>query len=237
MTPCRVLLIPALFFLYAAAPVAGQTTVSVLAGVTSARLKAAGADDYKHCGPPRLCPDGSRTGVSLGATVTVPVDPNLGIRLGVAYVQKGASIGVRADDILNAFYADLKLDYIELSALAKASVPGSGGLLYLLAGPTVSFEVRCTTDLTYSLGGDTVESQLGRDYSDVPCSERDYGIGAANTEAVEFAVAGGIGTEFPAGASIRVSVDLLYTLGLVSVLGDSRNRAITLRAGVSLPIR
>ena len=228
MKPCRVLLIPALFFLYAAAPVAGPTTVSVLAGVTSARLKAAGADDYS---------DGSRTGVSLGATVTVPVDPNLGIRLGGAYVQKGASIGVRADDIVNAFYADLKLDYIELAALAKVSVPGSGGFLYLLAGPTVSFEVRCTTDLTYSLGGDTVESQLGHDYSDVPCSERDYGIGAANTEAVEFAVAGGIGTEFPAGASTRVSVDLLYTLGLVSVLGDSRNRAITLRAGVSLPIR
>ncbi len=208
----------------------------MLAGVTSARLKAAGADDYKHCGPPRLCPDGSRTGVSLGATVTVPVDPNLGIRLGGAYVQNGASIGVRAGDIVNAFYADLKLDYIELAALAKASVPGSGGFLYLLAGPTVSFEVRCTTDLTYSLGGDTVESQFGADYSDVPCSERDYGIGAANTEAVEFAVAGGIGTEFPAGASTRVSVDLLYTLGLVSVLGDSRNRAITLRAGVSLPI-
>ena len=228
MKPCRVLLILVLFFLYAAAPVAGQTTVSVLAGVTSARLKAAGADDYS---------DGSRTGVSLGATVTVPVDPNLGICLGGAYVQKGASIGVRAGDIVNAFYADLKLDYIELSALAKASVPGSGGFLYLLAGPTVSFEVRCTTDLTYSLGGDTVESQFGADYSDVPCSERDYGIGAANTEAVEFGVAGGIGTEFPAGASTRVSVDLLYTLGLVSVLGDSRNRAITLRAGVSLPIR
>ena len=133
-------------------------------------------------------------------------------------------------------YADLKLDYIELSALAKARAPGSGGFLYLLAGPTVSFEVRCTTDLTYSLGGDTVEPQLGRDYSDVPCSERDHGIGAANTEAVEFAVAGGIGTEFPVGASTRVSVELLYTLGLVSVLDDSRNRAITLRAGVSLPI-
>ena len=188
MKPCRVLLIPVLLALYAAAPVAGQTAVSVLAGVTSAGLKAADADDDS---------DGSRTGVSLGAAVTVPVVPNLGIRLGGAYVQKGGSIGVRADDIVNAFYADLKLDYIELSALAKASAPGSVGFLYLLAGPTVSFEVRCTTDLTYSLGGDTVEPQLGRDYWDVPCSERDYGIGAANTEAVEFAVAGGIGTEFP----------------------------------------
>ncbi len=131
MKPCRVLLIPVLLALYAAAPVAGQTAVSVLAGVTSAGLKAADADDDS---------DGSRTGVSLGAAVTVPVVPNLGIRLGGAYVQKGGSIGVRADDIVNAFYADLKLDYIELSALAKASAPGSVGFLYLLAGPTVSFE-------------------------------------------------------------------------------------------------
>ena len=116
MKPCRVLLIPVLLALYAAAPVAGQTAVSVLAGVTSAGLKAADADDDS---------DGSRTGVSLGAAVTVPVVPNLGIRLGGAYVQKGGSIGVRADDIVNAFYADLKLDYIELSALAKASAPGA----------------------------------------------------------------------------------------------------------------
>ena len=51
---------------------------------------------------------------SLGAAVTVPVVPNLGIRLGGAYVQ-GGSIG-RADDIVNAFYADLTLDYMELTA-------------------------------------------------------------------------------------------------------------------------
>ena len=43
MKPCRVLLIPVLLALYAAAPVAGQTAVSVLAGVTSAGLKAADA--------------------------------------------------------------------------------------------------------------------------------------------------------------------------------------------------
>lgn len=221
------LLVPVLFSVCAAMPVVGQTTAVVHAGVTSARLEGAGEDDNS---------DGSRIGVSLGGGVTAGVLPNLGIHLGGTYLQKGASIGVLADDIVNAFYADLKLDYIELSALAKSTLPLGAASLHLLAGPTVSFEVRCGTDLTYSLGGDTVESDSGRDYSDVACAERDYGIGVADTEAIEFGVAGGIGTEFPVGVSTRISLDLLYRLGLSAVFGDAKNRTITLRAGVSIPI-
>ena len=225
---CRRLLLPVLVALYAAAPAAGQTAVAVQAGVTSAKLIAADPDDDS---------DGPRRGVSLGAGVTFPVLPSLGLHLGGAYVQKGASIGIRADDILNAFFVDLKLDYIELSALARASVPAGVASLHLLAGPTVAFEARCTTDLTYSLGGNTVESDFGLDYSDVACTERDYGIGAADTGAVEFGGGGGIGAEFPLGASMDVSLDLLYALGLSAVLGDAQTRTIALRAGISVPIR
>ena len=228
--PLRSLLLPVLFALHAAAPAAGQTNLSVHAGITSAKLVAPGADDHDEFS------DGPRRGLSLGAAAIFTVLPSLGLHLGGAYVQKGASIGILADDIVDAFVADLKLDYIELSALAKASIPAGTASLHLLAGPTVSFEVRCTTDLTYSLGGDTVESDFGRDYSDVACAERDYGIGAADTEAVEFGVAGGIGAEFPVGVSTRVSLDLVYTLGLSSVVDDAKNRAVTLRAGVYVPI-
>ncbi|MDE2753971.1 MAG: hypothetical protein OXI83_15470, partial [Gemmatimonadota bacterium] len=72
--------------------------------------------------------------------------------------------------------------------------------------------------------------------SDVACDERDYGIGVADTEAIEFGVAGGIGTDFPVGVSTRVSLDLLYRRGLSEVFADAKNRAITVRAGVSIPI-
>ena len=227
MRPLPALIIPVLFPLCAAMPVVGQTTAVVHTGVTSARLEGAGEDDDSG---------GSRIGVSLGGAVTVGVLPNLGMQLGGTYLQKGASIGVLADDIINAFYADVKLDYIELSALAKAGLPVGGASLHLLAGPTLSVEIRCTADLTYSLGGETVESDSGRDYSDVACAERDYGIGIADTEAIEFGVAGGIGTEFPVGVSTRISLDLLYRLGLSAVFADAKNRAITLHAGVSIPI-
>ena len=227
MKPHLAVLVPVLFSAGAAMPVVGQTTAVVHAGVTSARVEGAGEDDSSG---------GSRIGVSLGGALAVGVLPNLGIQLGGTYIQKGASIDVLADDIVNAFYADVKLDYVELSALAKARFPVGAASLHLLAGPTVSVEVRCATDLTYSLGGDTVESDSGRDYSDVACDERDYGIGVADTEAIEFGVAGGIGTDFPVGVSTRVSLDLLYRRGLSEVFADAKNRAITLRAGVSIPI-
>ena len=227
MRPRPALPVPVLLSLCVAMPLVGQTTVVVHAGVTSARLERAGDDDGSG---------GSGTGVSLGGAVTAGVLPNLGIHLGGTYIQKGASIGVLADDIVNAFYADLKLDHIELSAPAKARLPLGAASLHLLAGPTVSFEVGCTTDLTYTLGGDTVESESGHDYSDVACAERDCGIGVADTEAIEFGVAGGIGTGFAAGMSTGVSLDLLYRLGLSAVFADAKNRTITLRTGVSIPI-
>lgn len=227
MRPRLVLLVPVLLSVGAATPVVGQTTAVVHAGVTSAGVEGAGEDDSS---------DGSRIGVSLGGAVAVGILPNVGIQLGGTYIQKGASIGVLADDIVNAFYADLKLDYVEFSALAKARLPVGAASLHLLAGPTVSVKVRCATDLTYSLGGDTVESDSGRDYSDVACAERDYGIGVADTEAIEFGVAGGIGTDFPVGVSTRVSLDLLYRRGLSTAFANAKNRAITLRAGLSIPI-
>ena len=115
--PLRSLLLPVLFALHAAAPAAGQTNLSVHAGITSAKLVAPGADDHDEFS------DGPRRGLSLGAAAIFTVLPSLGLHLGGAYVQKGASIGILADDIVDAFVADLKLDYIELSALAKASIP------------------------------------------------------------------------------------------------------------------
>lgn len=227
MNRFRSLLLPVIAACCAGTPAAGQTTLSVQAGGTSAKLEASDADDYA---------DGSRRGLSLGAAVTFPIWPNLGFQLGGSYVQKGASIGILADDIVDAFFVDLKLDYVELAALAKASIPAGAASFHLLAGPTIAFEARCTTELTYSLGGDTVESDFGPSYSEMSCAERDYGIGAADTEAVEFGVVGGIGTTVPVGASMGVSLDLLYTLGLSAVLDDTRNRTITLRAGISIPI-
>ena len=227
MNRSRSLLLPVVAACCAGTPAAGQTTLSVQAGGTSTKLEAPDVDDSA---------DGSRMGLSLGAAVTFPVWPNLGFQLGGSYVQKGASIGLLADDIVDAFFVDLKLDYIELAALAKASIPAGAASFHLLAGPTVAFETRCTTELTYSLGGATVESDFGLDYSETSCAVRDYGIGAGDTEAVEFGVVGGIGTAVPLGASMGVSMDLLYTLGLSAVLDDTRNRTITLRAGISIPI-
>ena len=221
------LLLPALATLHAATPAAGQTAISVHAGVTSAELRAEDTEERS---------DGSRRGLSLGAGVSFGFLPGMGLYLGGSYVQRGASLGVLADDIVDAFFADVKLDYIELQALARVNLPAGLASLHLLAGPTVAFEMNCASDLTYSLGGDTVESDSGRDYSDVPCTERDYDLGIADTEALEFGVAGGIGAEFSLGGLLNLSLQALYTSGLSEILEDTKNRATHLRAGISVPI-
>ena len=227
MTRSRSLLVTVIVVFCAGTPAAGQTTLTVQAGGTSAKLEASDVDDAA---------DGSRRGLSLGAAVTFPLRPNLGFQLGGSSVQKGARISLRADDIVDAFFVDLKLDYLELAALARARIPAGAASFHLLAGPTIAVQARCTTELTYSLGEDTVKSDFGPGYSETSCTERDYGTGAAGTDAVEFGVVGGVGTAFPVGASMGVSLDLLYTVGLSAVLDDTRNRTITLRAGISIPI-
>ena len=79
------LLLPALAALYAATPAAGQTALSLHAGVTSADLTAGGRKDQS---------DGPRRALSLGAGLTLPVLPGMGFYLGAAYLQKGASYGI-----------------------------------------------------------------------------------------------------------------------------------------------
>ena len=221
------LFLPALAALYAAPPAAGQTALSLHAGVTSADLTAGGRKDQS---------DGPRRALSLGAGLTLPVLPGVGLYLGAAYLQKGASYGILADDIVNAFFADLKLDYIELSALARVSIPAGFASLYLLTGPTVALQASCATDLTYSLGGNIVDSDSGIDYSDVACTERDYEIGASDSEEIEFGAVGGIGARLPPVGPIEVSLEALYAAGLSAIFGDARNRAVHLRAGLSIPI-
>ena len=222
-----ILLLPALAALYAAAPAAGQTALSLHAGVTSADLTAGGRNDRS---------DGPRRALSLGAGLTLPVLPGVGLYLGGAYLQKGASYGILADDIVNAFFADLKLDYVELSALARVGIPAGFASLYVLAGPTVALQASCVTDLTYSLGGDIVESDSGIDYSDVACTERDYEIGASDSEEIEFGAVGGVGAQLPLVGPIHMSLEALYSAGMSAIFQDARNRTVHVRAGLSLPI-
>ena len=136
------------------------------------------------------------------------------------------------------------LDYIELSALGKASVPlgspPSRASVYALAGPAVAFNVQCEAGVTgVPLFGDLM----------VDCGE------AEAFKTIDFGVAGGIGVEMALAEKLTLSLDLLYTLGLQSIVDsgtdsndsddfddnsddldfgdDVKNRAFTLQVGLA----
>ena len=94
----------------------------------------------------------------------------------------------------------------------------------MLAGPAVAFNVKC---------GIVSEAESVTRKAD--CGEADI-----NARAVDFGITGGIGTEMAISEGMTFSVELLYTLGILSIdeeYGDDiKNRAIALQVGVGFPI-
>lgn len=63
-------------------------------------------------------------------------------------------------------------------------------------------------------------------------------VGCAPTKSVDFGAMGGLGLDRVAGPNEIVSLDVLYTLGLTSIVGyiDLKNRAFTIRVGLGVPL-
>ena len=194
------------------APVPGQTTLAIRGGLSRATMS--GVDlagaDLD-----------ARIGLSLGASATIPIQDNFSLRLDGGYVQKGYSAGSEG------FEANLFLDYIELSGLGAVNLTPSGSpaSVYALAGPSLAFNTKCEGSASYSLGGEsgTISESCGDDIRGI-----DLGITA------------GIGAEMAISEQMTLSVDLRYTLGLLSVnkTGDEdiKNRDLVLQVGVGFPI-
>ena len=215
---CRSVPLFAVFsFLLAGTPLAGQTTLSVQAGTTVSGLAVTGAE---------IEGDEPRVGISLGAALTLPVSPNIGLRFGGAYAQRGNTLAVsRLGDLT------YRLAYFELSALGKASFPLAGHpvSLHLLAGPAVGFQMSCEGEVYFALQQVTIVDECEDDGSQ-------YDTIRTPGKTLDFGVVGGVGAQFAPAGPVGFSLDLLYTLGLRSIYdGDfdrtARNRAMTVQAG------
>ena len=204
---------------------------------------------------------GSRLSLeNAGVSGTLPLTDKLGLRLGGAYVRKGATL----DAGFLGLGVNFKLDYIELSALGKASSSTLGrgkGSVYALAGPTLGFKAKCASGLGL-LGLDvTFEDTSEEDGITVESSGSDD-CGEA-FKSTDLGVTGGIGFEWQPGgdpddeasevlqmigdlSGLKVSLELLYTLGLQSIvsedsgddlIGDGiKNRAFSIWLGGVLPL-
>ena len=91
---------------FAASPAAGQVTLGVRAGASLSDLVVSGVGVNSQDG---------RRGFASGASLSLPVSGPFALRLEGSYVPKGATFTlVQLGDV------GLRLDYVELSALARA---------------------------------------------------------------------------------------------------------------------
>lgn len=195
-------------------PIFGETIIAFKGGLSRAIIGGLDVDE-------RVID--ARIGIKVGASATIPIQERFGLQLSGNYVQKGF--------VNNSYDYTLNLDYIELSGLSIVNLvpPGGSASIYMLAGPAVAYNLKCQH------GGERfVTDQEGViKTADKDCKDE--------IKDLDLGITGGIGTEIAISERIIFSVELLYTLGLLSYLEDevypsevtdAKNRSITLYVGI-----
>ena len=215
-----------LFVLAPTSPASAQATLSLTGGVNLSTLAAdaPSAGDVWH--------SESLARMSIGVAATLPITQHVGVQLGVAYAQKGGRLS--GLDNRQLVTVDMALDYFEFTLLAVPTLPLSSwerSSVRFFAGPSLASRVSCDFDASGWLGAEPVTAAGSCD------------AGEAEVEAaMDLGVALGAGIAVGVTDRADVSVDLLYTLGLIPVGGGDRyssgprHRVLTLRAGMALPI-
>ena len=160
-----------------------------------------------------------RTGLRVGASAVFPLSPNLGLQLGGAYAAKGATEEEFGVDIA------LELGYLEIPLLLTLSPSVEGTISPRFSvGPALSFRISCSADA----GAEGVRVSLDCDSAEFDEEVKTIDLGAV----------AGAGLDIATSGSLSVSLDLLYNLGLVSIfeLDDTKNRAFSILAGITIPI-
>ena len=194
---------------------AAQTSLSVGGGFTMSKVQIAG-DGFD------VTPK-NRTGITVGVSMTRPLSGPVALQVGGAYVQKGYKLSL--DLFGESFSATAKMDYLELTALAKPTFPlgesedDQGPSFHLLAGPALGISLSC------SLQAEDENEDCANDVT-----------------AMDLSVLGGAGIQMG-----RFRVDATYTLGIMNI-DDSddaedddgadsvKHRSMALRAGFVIPI-
>lgn len=231
-------LLTAVFLTLGATPVRAQATLSLTGGVSRTSL----STDSDGALAPEF---ESLTRMSVGLAATIPVSDRFGVQLGGRYAQKGGRLDVvgmlaMMDDMFGGVEqmppgaridADFEMDYVELSVLARVGFPLSNDRVsgHLLAGPALGLQSSCE-GVVHISGMDEPAMSAG-----VDCDEA-----GLDWRKIDFGLAGGAGVDIGLTDSIDVHLGLLYTVGLSNVLDDGdgsvKHRALTVRAGLVLPI-
>lgn len=154
-----------------------------------------------------------------GISLDFPFTDNAGFRTGIFYARKGMQLGDELPVSGGTYF-----DYLEIPALLRIGIPVEGGARpYLLLGPTLAINVRCSIEV----GTGTTSISRDCDDVDVPIRRLDLGL------------AGGVGIALTSQGGVSFRLDALYNSGLRAVADDGggeRNRAITGQVGIAFPI-
>ena len=203
-----------------AATASAQHTISLLGGVNMTIIANQTMDDRYPVAFVRA------TGANLGIAASFMVSPpdarqTLSFQLSGTYSEKGAMLGNPG--------IDFQMDYLELTLLADAKFPSivDGVFIRFLLGPALGWLRSCrryvpATDDSPEKSSDCEEGEF---------RNRDHAFVA------------GSGLEFRLIDRLWLTTSFLYTIGLgyinyvdEFVDGSLKNRALTLRAGLSIPI-
>ena len=127
--------------------------------------------------------------------------------------------------------ADIKMDYVELTVLARVGFPLSGDRVsgHLLAGPALGLRSSCEFGVSVS-GPDVSAVDVDSD-----CEEMEFDF-----RPLDFGLAAGAGIDIGLTDSIDAHLGLLYTLGFADISEDvddsTKHRALTIQAGLAIPI-
>ena len=198
-----------------ATPALAQTTFALTGGMNLASIAVTeGGRDLVNRSAARA---------SIGLAAGIPISERLGLHLGGSYSQKGAS--VRQTGRTRSYDARMGIDYIELSALGKAQVHGSGeGVqVHLLAGPAVAMKTACEWRSTTTLERTTGASRW--DCQETTASSFDFGM------------TGGVWMEMWVSDNFGMLLSGLYTRGLKDIYETSaddtmKNRIWSFRTGI-----
>ncbi len=208
----------ALFLLLAITPASAQVTLGLRAGASASTI--ALTDFY-------IDSQESRRGIQLGLSAAVPVSGMVSVALGADYLQRGSTA-----TLLQLGDIEHTSEYLQFSALGSVSVPlaGSPLSLQLLAGPAAAWELSCERRTEFAVQPVTL------------LTDCDDPMSATSTRALDVGLLGGLGARLsPAGRTVALSLEVIYSHGLRSILESERdttakNRAMTVQAGLDFSI-
>ena len=176
------------------------------------------------------------TGFNGRVAVNVPFgNENTGMQFGAAYARKGVSVSERLEFEEGEFFEgiydinlDVKLDYLEFPILFRYSLNTGTFSPYFMPGLKLSILTDCT--LSSSFSGEEIS---------VSCNGSDF-----DTNKLDIGFHAGAGMDIALIPSVMFTIDVAYNYGLFSAFkdvlvedGQGKNRAFSILAGVTIPIR